>query len=307
MILFRGGLISLTILLLCVSCAPSKESLLETPAADDLPVECESFNPDAYGPVNNCRHVVTSPDQTTTAYVIVKEREYRGYFERDEMYDVQVVKLIEEGQTQPVEIYRQSYFTIGALEWLSDGRLLIWDTHYDLEESPGITILYDPEAGGIVRRLKYPLHKDVVFWNEPRSAFYSVIFLQFPCSAHTGGYDFARDHELPSFGGSGESDQAHVVGSQHTRIVGNPVWSEDSTQLLVSVSYGTLIDVDSCGIVEWDPSSIVMLDLATDDLQPVLVQGDSEHNYYLQQGPEGEYEIIGETYAPSYERCCRGW
>ncbi len=116
-----------------------------------------------------------------------------------------------------------------------------------------------------------------------------------------GGYDFARDRELPAF-------EPFVEPDQYVRVIGSPVWSEDNTQILISISSGTLIGDYPCGDgkIEWNPSSVVMLNLTEDDLQPVLIKGDNDHNYYLQVDSNGQYEIMTEPYVPSYSQCCRG-
>jgi hypothetical protein len=90
------------------------------------------------------------------------------------------------------------------------------------------------------------------------------------------------------------------------QVVGSPVWSEDGTQVLVSISSGTIVSEDPCRKIEWGPSSIVMLDIEADELEPILVKGDNEHNYSLQVELDGQYEIVSEPYAPFYSECCRG-
>lgn len=195
----------------------------------------------------------------------------------------------------------QFFFGIEALEWTGDGQLLIWDAHYDLAENPGVTAVYDPQAGGIVQRLNYPLRENFTFWNEARTAFYSVLFLEIPCSTSMGGYDFARDRELPAFKPFGEPDQ-------YVKVFDSPVWSANHSELLVSVSSGTLIGNSPCGDgkIEWQPSAIIKLNLAAEDLQPTLVKGDSDHDYHLQIDADGQYEIVSEPYVPSSSQCCRG-
>lgn len=240
-----------------------------------------------------------SPDSNILAYVRLEEKV--NPCRSNSLAGVDVVKVIQQGYI-PAEVYQAVYFRIMTLEWLEDGRLLIWDAPTDLEESPGVTIVYDPQAGGIVRRLPFPLDERVAIWNTPRNAFYTAVFsvMESKCTEYMGGYDFAQERELPSL----NPDNAP---SQHVHIVGNPLWSEVGTQLLASVSIGKLIGNSPCGDgqIEWGPSSIMMLDLNAEDLQPVMVKGDNEHNYYLQVDSNGRYEITSEPYSPSYSQCCR--
>ena len=292
------------VLLLCTSCNLATLSPSPTPVDLVLPEECQVQLPglekdyEYFGyEQGSCGIMAESPDGTTLAYLRLEDKKppYNAHSVKSE----HVVKIIRKDNPIPAEIYRPEYFHILALEWLNDGRLLIWDAPLDLEEVPGVTAVYDPTTNEITHRVDCPLYEGGVIWNDQKTAFYCTSFRVGPCSDSTEGFDFANNRDLPAF-------TPVIQPDQYIKVEGQPVWSTDGTKVLISIRSGRLVGTVPCRKIEWNPASILRLDLMDDNPQPMIIKADTEHNYYLQTKPDGTYEIISEPYVPVYGECCRG-
>jgi hypothetical protein len=289
--------------------------------APSLPEECTHRNPELLVPIDHyrhrgydegsCRFAAVSHDSQALAHVHLETREMPT-FEMSRSIDA--VKLVTENHTHPVELYRSQLWHVLDLRWLADGRLLIFDATMDLDEHPGITLVYNPRAGGIEQRLPYPLDDRVTAWNPQGTAFYTayVVRLGSVCTAYMGGYDFENNRELPSFSSLiapevyGPNPSWESLRNPESYVaVSSPVWSNDGTQVLVSLSGGELTDSDPNTRVRLDGFSIAVLDIKDAELGPTIMHQYDDSNYFLQSLEDGGYEIISEPHEIQYLGCPR--
>lgn len=233
-----------------------------------------------------CKLPTLSQDASMLAYVLAKKIEISGSTPSLS----EVVKILVLGQPSPVEIYHLAHYSIGAITWSSDGRLVITDI--PIEGSSGDTVIYDPNRRMVVQTLHSPTWD--YGWNLQRTVFYTIQALGpedygSVCANALMGYDFVHNVALPSLKSVNQD-------GDFIKVIGDPLWSADGTRLTVVLRSGRGLPVRYDSV--FGPSYIVEIDLSKPIPKLSIIDEDKALDYSIELLSNGEYQIDSSPYAP---------
>lgn len=201
---------------------------------------------------------------------------------------VEILKIARIG-VPSAEIYRARAYGIGSISWSSDGALVFTDMPYEM--GVGTTLIYHPEAGGIVQRLTGAARERD--WNPQRDAMLLLTYLGIPvaCDAAISGYDFVSDRPLPDI-------KPLLADIDGLLPVGSPVWVDGGRAAVLAVR-PTSWDAEREDYL-LGPAIALAFRLGRDGPGLEVLGSAPETDYLIMPDDSGGYSISSQPYQPGY-------